>query len=82
MAPQLFVSLGDFHKRRLLPNEPISVYVHELKKLLDQAMPELDTGARDQLLLHEFLVGIPRDISKSIRATSMREGPATNGCRK
>lgn len=70
MAPQSFVSLGDFHKRRLLPNEPISVYVHELKKLLDQAMPELDAGARDQLLLHQFLAGIPRDISKSIRAAS------------
>ena len=46
------------------------MYVHELKKLLDQAMPELDTGARDQLLLHQFLAGIPRDISKSIRAAS------------
>ena len=67
MALKSFVSLGDFHKRRLLPNEPISVYVHELKKLLDQAMPELDTGA---LLLHQFLAGIPRDISKSIRAAS------------
>ena len=33
-------------------------------------MSELDTGARDQLLLHQFLAGIPRDISKSIRATS------------
>jgi len=70
MAPQAFVSLDDFHKRRLHPGEPISVYVHELKKLLDQAMPGLDTGARDQLLLHQFLVGIPRDISKPIRAAS------------
>ena len=25
-------------------------------------MPTLDTGARDQLLLHQFLAGIPRDI--------------------
>ena len=70
MAPQSFVSLDDFHKRRLHPGEPISVYVHELKKLLDQAMPKLDTNARDQLLLHQFLVGIPRDISKPIRAAS------------
>jgi len=70
MAPQAFVSLDDFHKRRLHPGEPISVYVHELKKLLDQAMPGLDTGARDQLLLHQFLAGIPRDISKPIRAAS------------
>ena len=70
MAPQSFVSLDDFHKRRLHPGEPISVYVHELKKLLDHAMPTLDTGARDQLLLHQFLAGIPRDISKPIRAAS------------
>ena len=70
MAPQSFVSLDGFHKRRLHPGEPISVYVHELKKLLDHAMPTLDTEARDQLLLHQFLAGIPRDISKPIRAAS------------
>jgi hypothetical protein len=70
MVPQSFVSLDDFHKRRLHIGEPISVYVHELKKLLDHAMPTLDTGARDQLLLHQFLAGIPRDISKPIRAAS------------
>jgi len=70
MAPQAFVSFDDFHKCRLHPGEPIAVYVHELKKLLDQAMPGLDTGARDQLLLHQFLAGIPRDISKRIRAAS------------
>ena len=45
MAPQSFISLDDFHKRRLHPGEPISVYVHELKKLLSQAMPELDATA-------------------------------------
>ena len=33
-------------------------------------MPKLDTGARDQLLLHQFLAGIPRDISKPICAAS------------
>ena len=70
MAPQSFVSLGDFHKCQLLPSEPISVYVHELKKLLVQAMPDLDAGARDQLLLHQFLAGIPREVSKAIRAAS------------
>ena len=50
--------------------ESISVYVHELKKLWDQAMANLDAGVRDQLLLHQFLAGIPCDISKSIRAAS------------
>ena len=33
-------------------------------------MPQLDTGAQDQLLLQQFLVGIPRDISKPIHAAS------------
>ena len=36
MASQAFVSLDDFHKRRLHLGKPISVYTHELKKLLDQ----------------------------------------------
>ena len=70
MAPQSFMSLDDFHKRRLHLGEPIFVYVHELKKLLDQPMPKLDTGTRDQLLLYQFLAGIPCDINKPIRAAS------------
>ena len=69
MMPQAFVS-DDFHKRRLHPGEPISVYAYELKKLLDQVMPDLDIGTRDQLLLHQFLAGIPRDISKPIHLAS------------
>lgn len=48
----------------------ISVYVHELKKLLDQAMPNLESGVRYRLFLHQFLAGIPSHISKPIRASS------------
>ena len=70
MAPQSFVSMSDFHKRGLHPGEPISVYVHEQKKLLDQAMPELDKNAREQLLLHQFLAGIPPHVSRAIRAAA------------
>ena len=33
-------------------------------------MPDLDTGAQDQLLLHQFWAGLPCDISKPIRAAS------------
>ena len=68
--PQAFVSLDGFHKRRLHLGEPISVYVHEMKKLLSPAMPELVGGPRDQLLLHQFLSGILEDISKPICAAS------------
>ena len=59
-----------FHKWRLHPGEPISVYVHEMKRFLSQAMPELVGGPRNQVLLHQFLSGIPEDISKPIRAAS------------
>ena len=70
MAPQSFVSMSDFHRRGLHPGEPISVYVHELKKLLDQAMPELDKSAREQILLHQFIAGIPPHVSRAIRAAA------------
>ena len=32
---------------------------HDLKKLLLQAMPDLDTTTRDQWLLHQFVAGLP-----------------------
>ena len=57
MMPMGFVSLEEFHGRKLRPNEPLSVF-HDLKKLLEQAMPGLDETARDILLLHQFLAGI------------------------
>lgn len=70
MAPQSFVCMIDFHKRGLHPGEPISVYVHELKKLLDQAIPSLEENARGQFLLHQFLAGIPPHVSRAIRAAA------------
>ena len=50
MAPMGFLSLEDFHRRKLQPGESVSVYVHDLKRLLDQAMPKLDKKARDDLV--------------------------------
>ena len=32
-------------------------------------MPEADAGTRDQLLLHQFINGLPIHISKQLRAT-------------
>ena len=32
-------------------------------------MPELEKNARDQLLLHQFLAGIPNAVSRQLRAT-------------
>ena len=69
MAPVKFVSLGDFHARRLHPGESLSVFLHELKRLLDQAMPEAEAATRTQLVLHQFITGLPVHVSKQLRAT-------------
>ena len=68
MGPVKFVSMDDFHRRRLLPGESLSVFSHELKKLIDQAMPTADAATRSQLLIHQFLTGLPTEISKRLRA--------------
>ena len=64
-----FISLDDFHKRVLRLEEPLSPYVHELKQLLNQAMPEITAQTAEQLLLHQFLTGLPQEVSKQLRAT-------------
>ena len=68
IVPMPFVSLADFHKRMLLPGESLSLYVHQLKQLLSQAMPDISNAVREQLLLHQFLSGLPQDVSKQLRA--------------
>ena len=68
MSPVRFVSLEDFHARRLLPGESLSVFVHQLKRILNQAMPTADVGTREQLLLHQFVAGLPGHVSKQLRA--------------
>ena len=69
IKPMSFISLDDFHKRVLRPQEPLSLYVHELKQLLNQAMPEITAPTAEQLLLHQFLTGLPQEVSKQLRAT-------------
>ena len=56
------------HHRQLLPSESLSEFVHNLKRLLHQAMPEADAATRKQLLIHQFLTGIPVEVSKQLRA--------------
>ena len=67
--PMNFVSLEDFHRRKLRPGEAISLYVHDLKKLLTHAIPDMEQAAKEPLLLHQFLAGIPETISKQVRAS-------------
>lgn len=69
IMPMNFVSLDEFHRRRLRPGEAISLYVHELRKLLTHALPDLGQAAREPFLLHQFLAGIPEAISKQLRAS-------------
>ena len=69
-----FTSLEDFHKRTYRQEELLSVFLHDLKKYLSTAMPNLDASARNQLLLHHLLVGLPSSISKQLGAT----GDTTN----
>ena len=42
MAHIEFVSLSGFNQRKQQPGEALSIYVHKLEQLLDQAMPNLD----------------------------------------
>ena len=69
LAPMSFVSLDDFHARRLRPGESLPVFAHSLKSLLGQAMPDVEEGTWKQLLRHQFLAGLPAAVSKQLRAT-------------
>ena len=55
MMPMEFVSLDVFHRRKLQPGEALSVFVHDLKKLLEQVMSGLNAAAWGPLLLHQFI---------------------------
>ena len=70
MAPNEFVSLEEFHPRTMWPGEAIALYLHDLKRLLRQAMPGLTEEASDPLLLHQFLSGLPGPISRQLCAPS------------
>ena len=69
IMPMGFISLDEFHQRKLRPGEALPVFVYDLKKLLARAMPELDQAAREPLLLHQFLTGLPVAVSRQLRAT-------------
>jgi len=69
LTPMEFVSLDDFHKRKLRPGEALSLFYHDLKKLLSLAMPTLEAAGQKQLLLHQLLAGLPTAVSRQLRAT-------------
>ena len=67
--PSEFISLEEFHSRTMWPGEAVALYLYDLKRLLQQAMPELSENARQPLLLHQFLSGLPDAISRQLRAS-------------
>ena len=69
LLPTVFSALDKFNQRSMLPGETLPLFLHNLKQLLDQAMPDLPQGSREQLLLHQFLSGLPTGISKQLRST-------------
>ena len=76
MAPAGFVSLSNFNQIILQPREALSVYLHELKRLLNQAIPNLDAATQNQLLCHQFLIGISGKISRRLEAAGEIENIA------
>ena len=42
--------------------------MYDLKKLLDQALPSVESATKEQLLLHQFLAGLPPAVSRQLRA--------------
>ena len=90
MTPMKFVTLEEFHQRKLRPGEALPLFIHDLKKLLDRAMPDVDAAARGQLLLHQFLAGLPTAVSRQLRASGETKelekdggtGATTDGVRR
>ena len=68
LSPLEFVTLEQFQKRAIFPGESVGMYLYELKRLLRQAMPELSEDASRQLLIHQFLNGLPAPVSRQLRA--------------
>lgn len=69
LLPTEFLTLEQFHQRKLIPGEPLSVFIYDLKKLLQHAMPDVTADVQNQLLLHQLLAGLPTTVSKQLRAT-------------
>ena len=74
ITPNAFTTIEQFRQRKLIPDEALSLFLHDLKQLLDQVKPKLDTGAREQLIIHQFLAGLPGTVSTQLRAA----GDTTN----
>ena len=71
MKPDAFTALDEFHKRVMRPDEPPELYTHRLKRMVDQA--GIEGSACDGMVLHQFLAGLPKNISRQLRTVSQTE---------
>ena len=63
----------------MVPDKALPVFVHDIKQLLDQAMPGLYAKAKEQLLLHQFVVGTSRGNQQAIKSNSEHPNIAVYG---
>jgi hypothetical protein len=64
-----FRLMNEFEHRRLLPGETPRVFLYNLKRLLETAMPELSGEAKEKFLFHKFIEGLPKDVSRLMRSS-------------
>ena len=67
-----FIAMDTFHKRSLFPSESVQIYVYELKKLINIAPSDLATEAKEQLLFHRFVTGLPEELPHVKHLTNVR----------
>ena len=51
-----------------MPGESLLMYFHQQKQFLNQAKPDISAVVKKQLLLYQFLLGLPQEVSKQLRA--------------
>ena len=49
MKSTSFTTLERFRQRKMVPGEALLVFLHDLKQLLEQAMPGLDSADKETL---------------------------------
>ena len=65
MVPSNFVTMEEFRDMKLRPGEPQSMYLHDLRQLIDQAMPKLDSVLKEQLILYQFIAGLQSTLERA-----------------
>ena len=59
ITPNTFIMIELYRQRKLIPGE--ALFLHNLKQILDKAMPKPDTGAKEQLI--KFLAGLAATVN-------------------